>query len=204
MRAANLLKHRNHWIFDLDGTLTVSAHDFEHIRRELGLAPEAPILEALHAMPEAEAAPLWELLNELEFYYAGKASVMQGAAELLQKLHDDGRQLAILTRNTMPVVKHTLEACRLEHFFPLEHILDRDSCIPKPSPDGVKRLLDFWQAEADDTVMVGDYLYDLEAGKGAGVVTIHVDTRGDTDWQKYTDIRVEGLGEIINYLKGTT
>lgn len=200
MLAPNLLKHRNHWIFDLDGTLTVSAHDFEHIRYELGLAPETPILEALHAMPEAEAAPLWELLNELEFYYAGKASVMQGAAELLQKLHDDGRQLAILTRNTMPVVKHTLEACRLEHFFPLEHILDRDSCIPKPSPDGVKRLLDFWQAEADDSVMVGDYLYDLEAGKGAGVVTIHVDTRGDVDWSKYTDIRVERLGEIINYL----
>lgn len=200
MPAPNLLKHRNHWIFDLDGTLTVSAHDFEHIRRELGLAPEAPILEALHAMPEAEAEPLWKLLNELEFYYAGKASVMQGAAELLQKLHNDGRQLAILTRNTLPVVKHTLEACRLEHFFPLEHILDRDSCIPKPSPDGVKRLLDFWQADADDSVMVGDYLYDLEAGKGAGVVTIHVDTRGGADWPEYTDIRVEGLGEIIDYL----
>ncbi|MCP4389422.1 MAG: HAD family hydrolase [Gammaproteobacteria bacterium] len=200
MLAPNLLKHRNHWIFDLDGTLTVSAHDFEHIRHQLGLAPEAPILEALHAMPEAEAAPLWEMLNELEFYYAGKASVMQGAAELLQKLHDEGRQLAILTRNTMPVVKQTLQACRLDHFFPLEHILDRDACIPKPSPDGVRRLLEFWQADADDSVMVGDYLYDLEAGKGAGVATIHVDTRGNVDWSEYTDIKVEGLGEIIDYL----
>ena len=133
MLAPNLLKHRNHWIFDLDGTLTVSAHDFEHIRNELGLAPETPILEALHAMPEAEAEPLWQQLNELEFYYAGKASVMQGAAELLQCLHDSGRQLAILTRNTMPVVQHTLQACRLEHFFPVEHILDRDACIPKLS-----------------------------------------------------------------------
>lgn len=196
----NLIKQRNHWIFDLDGTLTVSAHDFEHIRRELGLAPETPILEALHAMPEAEAAPLWEQLNELEFYYAGKSSVMQGAPELLQKLHNDGRQLAILTRNTMPVVQQTLEACRLQHFFPVEHILDRDACIPKPSPDGVRHLLDFWRADADDTVMVGDYLYDLEAGKGAGVATIHVDTRGDVDWSEYTDIRVEGLGEIIEYL----
>ena len=53
----DLLKHRRHWIFDMDGTLTVSAHDFEHIRRELGLAPQAPILEALHAMPQTEAAP---------------------------------------------------------------------------------------------------------------------------------------------------
>jgi len=200
MLAPNLIKHRNHWIFDLDGTLTVSAHDFEHIRRELGLAPEAPILEALHAMPEAEAAPRWEQLNELEFYYAGKSSVMQGADELLQKLHQNGRQLAILTRNTMPVVQQTLKACRLEHFFPVEHILDRDACIPKPSPDGIRQLLDFWQAQADDTVMVGDYLYDLEAGKGAKVATIHVDTRGNVDWSRFTDIRVEGLGEIIEYL----
>jgi HAD superfamily hydrolase (TIGR01509 family) len=200
MQQPNLLRNRGHWIFDLDGTLTVSAHDFDHIRRELGLSPETPILEALHAMPESEAAPLWESLNELEFYYAGKASVMRGASELLQKLHDGGRQLAILTRNTMPVVKHTLQACKIDHFFPLDHILDRDSCIPKPSPDGVKRLLDFWQADADDTVMVGDYLYDLEAGKGAGVATVHLDTRGNVDWSEFTDIRVEELGEIIEYI----
>ena len=200
MLAPNLLKHRGHWIFDLDGTLTVSAHDFEHMRRELGLEPQAPILEALRAIPEDEAAPLWEALNELEFYYAGKASIMQGANELLQKLHDKGRQLAILTRNTMPVVKHTLEACSIDQFFPLDHILDRDSCIPKPSPDGIQRLLKFWQADADDTVMVGDFLYDLEAGKGAGVATVHLDTRGDVDWSEFTDIRVEGLGEIIEYI----
>jgi HAD superfamily hydrolase (TIGR01509 family) len=200
MYQSNLLKHRGHWIFDLDGTLTVSAHDFEHMRRELGLEPQVPILEALHAMPDDMAAPLWEALNELEFYYAGKASIMQGANELLQKLHDKGRQLAILTRNTMPVVKHTLQACSIDQFFPLDHILDRDSCIPKPSPDGIQRLLKFWQADADDTVMVGDFLYDLEAGKGAGVATVHLDTRGDVDWSEFTDIRVEGLGEIIEYI----
>ena len=155
------LKQRRHWIFDLDGTLTVSAHDFEHMRRELGLAPEAPILEALHAMPPAQAAPLWEILNDLEFYYAGKASLMRGANELLQNLHDNGRQLAILTRNTMPVVKQTLQSCAIDHFFPLEHILDRDACIPKPSPDGIMQLLNYWQADADDNEMVGDYLYEL-------------------------------------------
>ena len=184
----------------MDGTLTVSAHDFEHMRRELGLEPQVPILEALNAMPADESAPLWEVLNEMEFYYAGKASIMQGAAELLEKLHAGGRQLAILTRNTMPVVEQTLRSCAIEHFFPLDHILDRDACMPKPSPDGIHHLLGFWQAQAEDTVMVGDYLYDLEAGKGAGVATVHLDTRGDVDWSEYTDIRVEKLGEIMRYL----
>lgn len=200
MPDSNLLKHRSHWIFDLDGTLTVSAHDFEYMRRRLGLAPQTPILEALSAMPADQAAPLWNSLNEMEFFYAGKASIMQGAPELLQLLHDRGRQLAILTRNTMPVVKQTLKTCAIDHFFPVDHILDRDACIPKPSPDGIRRLLEFWQADADDTVMVGDYLFDLEAGKAAGVATVHVDTRGNVDWSAVTDLRVKKLAEIIEYL----
>ena len=194
------LRRRRHWIFDLDGTLTVSAHDFEHMRRELGLAPEAPILEALHAMPKNEAAPLWEKLNQLEFHYAGKASLMRGADRLLQILHDRDCRLAILTRNTMPVVEHTLRACKIDHFFPVEHILDRDSCAPKPSPDGINQLLRMWHAEPCDSVMIGDFLYDLEAGKNAGVATVHLDTRGDVDWSAYTDLRVENLGDLAHLL----
>ena len=185
----------------MDGTLTVSAHDFDHIRGELGLPPQAPILEALQAMPAETAAPLWKLLDELEFYYAGKASIMQGAVELLEQLQREQKKLAILTRNTMPVVAQTLKACGLEHFFSDEHILDRDSCSPKPSPDGIHYLLKLWRADANDTVMVGDYLYDLEAGRGAGVATIHLDTRGDVDWSEFTDLRVLQLDEVTEYLK---
>ena len=170
------------------------------MRKQLGLAPQTPILEALAAMPQTQAAPLWDTLNEMEFYYAGKASIMSGALELLEKLKLSGRQLGILTRNTMPVVEQTLKACNIEHFFPFAHILDRDACTPKPSPDGIEYLLKLWQAEASDTVMVGDYLFDLEAGRGAGVATIHLDEGRDEDWSAYTDIRVQGLNEIIAYL----
>ena len=184
----------------MDGTLTVSAHDFEHIRRELGIAPQLPILETLQAMPEDQAEPLWQTLDEMEYYYAGKSTVMRGAQELLQRLQDEGRQLAILTRNTMPVVRQTLASCGIERFFPPDHILDRDSCAPKPSPDGIRHLLDLWQADTADTVMVGDYRFDLEAGKAAGVATIHVASRGDEDWSEFTDIRVDKLADIIEYM----
>ena len=190
------LQQRNHWIFDLDGTLTISAHDFVYIRDKLGLEANAPILEALNAMPEEEAAPLWESLNEMEEYFAAQSSLMHGAVELLQKLQGRGARLAILTRNTMPVVEETLLACGIAHFFPPEQILDRDSCTPKPSPDGICRLLDYWQADAADTVMVGDYLYDLQAGKGAGVITIHLDPQGTFAWPDVADICIREFAEI--------
>jgi HAD superfamily hydrolase (TIGR01549 family) len=190
------LQHRNHWIFDLDGTLTISAHDFVYIRDKLGLEANAPILEALNAMPEEQAAPLWESLNEMEEYFAAQSTLMHGAIELLQRLQARGAQLAILTRNTMPVVEKTLLACGIDHFFPRQQILDRDACPPKPSPDGIRRLLDYWQADADDTVMVGDYLYDLQAGKGAGVITIHLDPQGIFAWPEVADICIREFAEI--------
>ena len=190
------LHKRNHWIFDMDGTLTISAHDFEYIRRKLGLEQNAPILEALNSMPIEQAAPLWKSLNEMEEYFADKSSLMHGASALLQKLHSRGAQLAILTRNTMPVVEKTLQACGIQHFFPPEQILDRDSCTPKPSPDGIHRLLDHWQADASDTVMVGDYLFDLQAGKGAGVTTIHLDQQGEFAWPEVADICIREFAEI--------
>ena len=39
-----------HWIFDMDGTLTIGVHDFDMMRSELGLAPDQGILEAVQAM----------------------------------------------------------------------------------------------------------------------------------------------------------
>lgn len=184
----------------MDGTLTISAHDFEFIRGKLGLGQNVPILEALNAMPVEQAAPLWESLNEMEEFFAEKSSLMHGAASLLQKLHSRGAQLAILTRNTMPVVEKTLQACGIKHFFPAEQILDRDSCTPKPSPDGILRLLDHWQTSVDDTVMVGDYLFDLQAGKTAGVTTIHLDQQGEFAWPEIADICIRNFSEIEAYV----
>ena len=40
----SLLKRKN-WIFDLDGTLTVAVHDFDAIRKELGIPAGLPIVE---------------------------------------------------------------------------------------------------------------------------------------------------------------
>jgi HAD superfamily hydrolase (TIGR01509 family) len=196
MWAQYKLHQRNHWIFDMDGTLTISAHDFEYMRRELGLPSNTPILEALNAMPDDQAAPLWESLNQMEYHFASQASIMHGALGLLERLYQRNVQLAILTRNTLPVVEQTLQACGIEHFFPREHIFDRDACAPKPAPDGINQLLRLWQAHPDDTVMVGDYLFDLQAGKEAGVTTIHLDASGEFPWPDVADICIRHLDEI--------
>lgn len=187
---------RPFWIFDMDGTLTMGRHDFEAIRQDLGLPAGAPILEALNAMSPTEAEPLWQILNEHEHRAAENPTSMPGALELLEALAERQVRMGIITRNMMPVAHKTLAACGFDGFFEETSILDRDSCIPKPSPEGVLHLLNVWEASPDDTVMVGDYLFDLQAGRAAGVATIHVDTTGQFPWPDMSDLCVTCLHEL--------
>ena len=53
----SLLK-RKFWIFDLDGTITVAAHDFSAIRNELGIPTGMPIVETIKSLPEKESIHL--------------------------------------------------------------------------------------------------------------------------------------------------
>ena len=188
---------RRHWIFDMDGTLTHAVHDFDAIRAELGLPPGEPILEALDRLPAHEANPLWQQLDAIEVELARKATPQAGVATLLTSLHARGCKLGIVTRNSLANVHETLTACDLRGFFPEPHIKDRDSGAPKPQPDALLELIQYWGAASDDVVMVGDFLYDLQAGRAAGVATIFVDYDGTSQWASHADISVTRLDQLL-------
>ena len=199
---------RDCWIFDMDGTLTVSIHDFDGIKRILGLPIDRPILEALNDLPAAQAAQLHQQLDALELDIAHRATAQVGARELLTKLRPPwwrasrsrGAQIGILTRNSKPNAQATLAACGLAEFFPVELILSRHCCPPKPSPDGIWQLLSGWSASPDRSVMVGDYVFDLEAGRRAGSATVYLDPTGEFPWQDRADLPITTLAEITAML----
>ena len=188
---------RRHWIFDLDGTLTVAAHDFAAIRRELGITEGRPILEALAALPAAEATPLLVRLDAIELEIAARACAQAGAAPLLAALALRGARLGILTRNSWQNARETLRVCGLDGFFTPACIVGREAAAPKPSADGIHRLLVHWGARAEDAVMVGDYLYDLQAGRAAGTATVHVDASGRFAFSEHADVCVRALDELL-------
>jgi HAD superfamily hydrolase (TIGR01509 family) len=193
-------EQRDCWIFDMDGTLTVSIHDFDGIKRILGLPIDRPILEALNELPVERAAQLHQQLDALELDIAHRATAQVGARELLTKLRSRGDRIGILTRNSKPNAQATLAACGLAEFFPAESILSRHCCPPKPSPEGIWHLLSGWSASPDRSVMVGDYLFDLEAGRRAGSATIYLDPTGEFPWQDRADLPITTLAEITAML----
>ena len=194
------IANSSHWVFDLDGTLTVAVHDFALIRRELEIPDGSDILGHLDSLPVHRAQPLHDRLQDIEMKLAGMTHAAEGALALLQYLQDNGTKLGILTRNTRENALRTLELVGLDRFFDPVHVLGRDEALPKPDPDGIYRLAKIWGIDPEATVMVGDYQYDLQSGRSAGALTVHVDTTRSFRWPELADVSVGTLEELIEWI----
>jgi HAD superfamily hydrolase (TIGR01509 family) len=194
------LASRAHWVFDLDGTLTVAVHDFAKIRAMLGLPGGIGILEALEALPPHEAAPLWKRLDDFEYELAGRAVAAEGATTLLNTLARRGATLGILTRNNRLNAERTLGATGLSAFFAGSSLMTREQSRPKPHPEGICLLLERWGADPSTAVMIGDHQIDIEVGRAAGLATVLVDVSGAAPWHGSADVTVRSLGELATML----
>lgn len=179
-------RRTQHWVFDMDGTLTVAVHDFTFMRQELGAPPDTDLLEFLNQLPEGEAQARMARLKDYELQLAQTAQIAPGAGPLLEHLQQRGAKLGILTRNRRDLAWITLKALGIAHYFADADVLGRDEVRPKPHPDG---LLDFakrWRVKPQDLVMVGDFHYDLNCAKAAGSygVLLHA---GVNPWPTLSD-----------------
>jgi HAD superfamily hydrolase (TIGR01509 family) len=188
--------HREHWIFDLDGTLTVAIHDFALIRATLGIPEGRDILGHRQALPEAEAFLAKGRLCEMEQEIADRTEAAVGAADLVELLHSRGVRLGVLTRNTRDIALRTLGRIGLAGYFEAANVLGREEALAKPDPDGIFQLASRWRVHASALVMVGDYAFDLQTGRAAGAATIHVDPTRGFRWPEWTDLAVGSLAEL--------
>ena len=193
------LSQRHCWIFDLDGTLTRPVHDFGYIRQELAIPSADDILEHIDGLSGHEAAWRRTRLDEIERELAGRAEASEGAVDCIRRLRQSGRKLGILTRNSREIALLTLAAIGLGDCFDASHVLGRDEAPPKPDPAGIIHLLNTWQARPDEAVMVGDYLFDLQAGRAAGTLTMQVGRPDGKRWPELADLAVKTLGEVTDY-----
>jgi len=186
------------WVFDLDGTLTLPVHDFAFIRRELAIPDGEDILSHLETLLPSQSQQRHERLYDIEYELASHAVAAPGVSELLDYLVQRDIRLGILTRNRRDIALLTLDAIGVRHHFMDEHILGRDEAPPKPDPSGILYLQEQWQAETGNLVMIGDYLFDLLAGKAAGAMTVHVARPDGQRWPEHSDVMVETLAELFD------
>jgi len=194
-----MLGQIRHWVFDMDGTLTVAAHDFAAIRAALNIPAEDDILHHLAALPADEAAAkhAWLLEHERELAIASQPA--PGAVALVRTLAERGYRLGVLTRNARELAHITLAAIGIDDCFAPRDVLGRDEAAFKPNPEGLLKLAAAWEVPPAEMVMVGDYRFDLAAGRAAGTRTVLVNMPANP-WPELTDWHAVDCAALLDSL----
>jgi HAD superfamily hydrolase (TIGR01549 family) len=161
-------------IFDMDGTLTEELLDFAKIREEIGAPEKSPILEFINGLQATEQARAHAILHRHEMAAAEVCQVRDGAVETLAALQVAGIRTALLTRNSAACARSVLG----RHGLKLEVVATREDLPHKPHRDAIWNILRQFaggngEAEklGEQTLMVGDYLYDVQTAANAGVAS---------------------------------
>ena len=184
-------------IFDLDGTLTEPLLDFDAMRAEIGLILGQPILEQLAAGDDALRARGEVVLRRHERDAIERATLADGCVELLAALRARGLPAAILTRNTREVVELFVRKFDLGRSFTASYT--REDGPPKPSPEGVLHLCRDLEVAPAQALVVGDYKFDVMAGRSAGCRTALVtveEVEDLADWGS-PDLLVRSLRALL-------
>jgi HAD superfamily hydrolase (TIGR01509 family) len=154
-------------IFDLDGTLVDSQLDFDLMREEMDLPP-GRILESIAALPPERGRQCMEILQRHEIEGAARATLLPGVDLLLRKAQERSIPIGIVTRNSRETSLAMLHRLQIWH----DVLLTRDDGPIKPDPWGVRQICERWNVPARQVVMIGDYMFDVLSGRGAGTRTV--------------------------------
>lgn len=187
-------------LFDFDGTLTKpDALDFSVIKKILGCPNEIPALEFIESISDPQKrAEAFEELNRFESRAAANSEPNPGAENLIRTMHSNGLPMGLVTRNSMDSVKETLKNFNGIDLGYFDVVITRNDPVkPKPSPEGILLAARKLNVDAGHILMVGDYVFDIDAGRSAGTLTALLDVNPRVDKHRLEcDIIISCLADL--------
>ncbi|HOJ30904.1 MAG TPA: HAD family hydrolase [bacterium] len=199
------------FIFDLDGTLmdayqaiwetllyTLSSLgyppvDFETAKRAVGHGDKhyIPVFFKPEDVEKARKIYREYHLKSLN----GKVRLMPGAKQLLEKLKNSNRFIAVASNRPSESGMLIIKNLGIESFFNYTVFGDQVA-NQKPDPEMLIKVLEFFGLEKEKAVFIGDMDIDAVTGKKAGIDTLIVSTGSSTIDQ----IMVSNPSKICNNL----
>ena len=196
------IQNKKLFIFDLDGTLVDTAPDFKNsinymlneinesevslieIRNWVGYGARELIRRTVvdKNIPHDEQR-IEEMLKIFLLHYTHNIDddsvLFNNVRNVLEFLKDNGIKLAVCTNKMERLSNILLEKLNVLHMF--DYLVGGDSLSKsKPDPFPLLNICEKLNTEISDSIMIGDSVTDLNAGKGAGMPVVLV-SYGYTD-----------------------
>ncbi|MBN1488890.1 MAG: HAD family hydrolase [Phycisphaerae bacterium] len=186
-------------IFDLDGTITRPRLDFDAIRAELALPPKQPVLEAMAQMSPERCAAAEAVLERHEREAAEQSELHDGAHATLEGLRQRGIRTGLLTRNS----RRSTDTVLAKHDLAFDFIRTREDGVTKPSGEPIEVICRVLRVSPARTLTVGDFLFDIQAGRAAGTRTaLMIGEREAPPFADEADCVIRDLTEILAIVDG--
>ena len=183
-------------IFDLDGTITRPYLDFNQICAEIGDV-QGPLLEAMEIMTPADRQRAEDILHRHELDAAENSRLNPHVPELLQRLKDQKRRIGIVTRNRLDSVRRV---CRM-HNLVFDGISTREDGPAKPHPFAVLHVCAQLNVTPQRSLVVGDYLFDLQSARRAGAKSIlYRSQQHSHGHEREADFVIDDLNELTEII----
>jgi pyrophosphatase PpaX len=171
-------------LFDFDGTLVPSLElwlqAFQYAVSQYGRdIPEQTIIDRFYYRDYVDVCaefgfPSGEELRDhvhdgLTIAFTS-AELFEGVKDLLAKARSTGKRVGLVTSSPRMQVESVLSRVGIDKAF--DTIVTGDDVVNfKPHPEPVLMALSNLDARADETLFVGDYVFDVLAGRAAGTTT---------------------------------
>lgn len=173
------------FLLDLDGTIINSSQpqlealalflkeegrypgSREALLRFIGVTSEQLIA---NLFPDRDPGPLLAQLASYERQNYDQLAVYEEMWTVLAAIDRAGIPVAIVTSQSDEELADTKTRIDLEHWVSLWVTAD-DVPAPKPDPAAPRLALEGLGFEADQAIMIGDTVYDIQAGRAAGTRT---------------------------------
>ncbi|UCD31893.1 MAG: HAD-IA family hydrolase [Desulfobacterales bacterium] len=192
-------------LFDFDGTLTEpGALNFSLLKETIGCPENSPILEFIENLPTFEQQRKnFSILERFEKNAAMVSKPNSGAEDLIQFLHSKRLHVGIITRNSLKSVEQALHNFKHIQMPEFDVIITRETPVePKPSGAGIKLAAQQMGVDVENILMVGDFVFDIEAGKAAGCKTAFLDYKTlPKPLPVESDFTVSSLDEIKHIVR---
>jgi phosphoglycolate phosphatase len=206
-------------IFDLDGTLVDSAPDIadalNYVIRPFGIQ-EVSVKETITLVGEGVTRLIEKLIDSkapgldpdvllrrfLEYYskhLVDRTSPYPGTKRVLQDLARYKK--SVISNKIESFTIEILKALDLFDYF--DYVAGGDTVREKkPSPVPVLDVLSHLGFSAEEALFVGDSIYDIQAGRAAGLKTIAaLYGYGSSDFSRHADWRINRIEELVGVVR---
>ena len=165
-------------LFDFDGTLTKpGALNFPRLKEAIGCPTDVPVLEFIEDLPlPSQRNEAFNHLEKFEKEAAVNSKPNIGAQKLIHFLRSKKIGIGIITRNTLSSVEQALQNFEHIDLSYFDVIVSRETPARlKPSGDGITLAANTLKVDVSQILMVGDFVFDIQAGQAAGCMTVFLD-----------------------------